>query len=44
MILLLVLWEGVKRGLGEYVLKVMEVVWHCILEGLGLYIPGEDLC
>ena len=44
MIPLLVLQKGVKGGLGEHILKVMEVVWYSILEGLWLHILGEGLC
>ena len=44
MIPLLVLWEGVKGGLGEHVFKVVKVVRYSILEGFWLYILGEGLC
>ena len=43
MVPLLVLWEGVKGGLGEYIFKVMEVVQYGILEGLLLHVLGEGL-
>ena len=44
MIPLLALWKGVKEGLGEHILKVVEVVWYSISERLRLCILSEGLC
>ena len=44
MVSLLVLGEGVKRGLGEYILEVIEIVQYSILEGPWLHIPAKGLC